>query len=401
MLDLLLSNGRVLAKSGLLSLGYVGIAGGRIATVGAGHPDPVLVAQHQIDLAGATVAPGLIDLHMHGGDDHDAMDATPAALEGMARHVARHGVTAFLAATMSSSHGPLIAALENIRAAMGRDLGGAQLLGSYVEGPYLSPSRAGAHDPATLRQAAQGEIEAILQTGAARVVVLAPEPPGAMEAIERLVGEGVVVALGHTTASYEQMVAAAEAGASLVTHLFNAMAPLHHREPGPIGAALTITSLTCELIADLVHLHPAILRLALQAKGASSIALVTDAMRGAGLPDGRYSLGGLPVVVAEGSARLEDGRLAGSVLTMDRAVANMAEVAGLPLEEAWTMASQVPARVLGLSDRKGAIAEGMDADLAVWGSRGEILATLVGGRLVYHARSTRKGARSALDALAQ
>lgn len=385
MLDLLFWNGRILAKEGLLPLGYLGVVQGQIATVGAGHLDPALEARRWVDLKAATLAPGLIDLHMHGGHGHDTMDATPEALEGMAQFAARHGVTSFLAATMSSSQELLIRALRNVRAKMGNDLGGAQLLGAYVEGPYLSPTRAGAHDAAALRQAARDEIEAILATGAARTVVLAPELPGAIDAIRRFVGEGVVVALGHTTASYEQMIAAVDAGASLVTHLFNAMAPLHHREPGPIGAALTVPLLTCELIADLVHVHPAVLRLVWRAKGSSDIALVTDAMRGAGLPNGRYSLGGVPVMVAEGSARLEDGRLAGSVLTLDRATRNMAQVTGLPLEEAWVMGSQVPARVLGLSDCKGAIATGMDADLVMLGSDGEVRATVVAGRFVYEA----------------
>jgi len=387
MLDLLI-RGRILARSGVIPIGFVGVADGQIVAVGAGDPEPSLQAVRRINLDGGMVAPGLVDLHTHGGADHDTMDASPAALQGMSRFVAQHGVTAFLAATMSSPTEPLVRALMNVRAMMGEGLGGAQLLGAYVEGPYLSPSKAGAHDPAALRQAVRREVEAILQTGAARAVVLAPELPGAMDAIRRFVDAGVVVSLGHTSASYEQMVAAAEAGASLVTHLFNAMAPLHHREPGPVGAALTTPSLTCELIADLVHLHPAILRLALKVKGASHIALVTDAMRGAGLPDGRYELGGLPVVVAEGSARLADGRLAGSVLTMERAVANMADVAGLSLEEAWVMGSAVPARVLSLDHRKGSIAEGMDADLALLAPDGAVQATIVGGRVVFEVPTT-------------
>lgn len=387
VLDLLLWNGRILSRRGVLQVGHLGVSEGRIALLREGHPAPELNTRRRIDLGGDTLAPGLIDLHMHGGDGHDAMDATPDALVGMARFAAKHGVTAFLAATMSSPTEALQAALGNIRRMANRDLDGATLLGAYVEGPFLSPSRTGAHDSAALRDAAQEEVDAILESGAVRVLTVAPELPGAIEAIARMTRGGVVVALGHTEATYEQMVAASQAGATLVTHLFNAMAPLHHRQPGPVGAALTLPGLTCELIADLVHLHPVILRLVLRAKGLEGIALVTDAMRGAGLPDGEYSLGGLPVVVAEGSARLRDGRLAGSTLTMDRAVYNIMQEAGLSLEEAWRLGSATPARVLGLEYRKGAIAEGLDADLVVWDAQGHVCCTLVGGRTVYKAPS--------------
>jgi N-acetylglucosamine-6-phosphate deacetylase len=385
MLDMLFWNGRILRRDGVLEVGHVGVKDGRIVCVREGRPRQPLQASHSVDLRGATLAPGLIDLHIHGADGRDAMDATSMALKRMARFVAWHGVTAFLAATMTSDEAAVLAALRTIAAHMGRDLGGARLLGAYVEGPFLSPARAGAHEQAMLREPKAREVDAILETGAPRVVVLAPELPGARKAIERLRHADIIVALGHTAASYDQMVAAAKAGATLVTHLFNAMTSLHHRKPGPVGAALTIDGLTCELIADLVHIHPAVLRLALRAKGLEGVALVTDAMRGAGLPDGEYSLGGLPVVVADGSARLHDGRLAGSVLTMDQAVRNVKDVMGVSLEEAWRLGSTVPARVLGLTEAKGAIAEGLDADLVVCDAEGYVQATIVAGRIVYGA----------------
>ncbi|MGC9359069.1 MAG: N-acetylglucosamine-6-phosphate deacetylase [Anaerolineae bacterium] len=385
MLDMLFWNGRILRRDGVFEIGHAGVKDGRIAFVEEGHPKQRLEAHRRVDLRGATLAPGLIDLHTHGADGHDAMDATSTALEGMARFAARHGVTAFLAATMTSEEPAVLAALRNIKAHMERDLGGARLLGAYVEGPFLSPACAGAHEQAMLCEPTIREVDAILETGAARAVVLAPELPGAGEAIERLTHAGIIVALGHTAASYDQMVAAAEAGATLVTHLFNAMTSLHHRKPGPVGAALTLESLTCELIADLVHIHPAVLRLALRAKGLDGVALVTDAMRGAGLPNGEYSLGGLPVVVANGSARLHDGRLAGSVLTMDQAVRNVKDVMGISLAEAWRLGSAVPARVLGLTGTKGDLAEGMDADLVVCDAEGHVQATMVAGRIVHGA----------------
>ena len=385
MLDMLFWNGRILTQDGVLDVGHVGAKDGRIVSVHEGYPNQRVEAHRRLDMRGATLAPGLIDLHTHGADGHDAMDATPTALEGMARFAARHGVTAFLAATMTSEESAVLAALRNIKGHMRRDLAGARLLGAYVEGPFLSPARAGAHEQSVLRAPTPREVKAILETGAARVVVIAPELPGAGDAIERLAQAGVIAALGHTAASYGQMVAAAEAGATLVTHLFNAMTSLHHRNPGPVGAALTVDGLTCELIADLVHIHPEVLRLAVRAKGLDGIALVTDAMRGAGLPDGEYSLGGLPVVVANGSARLRDGRLAGSVLTMDRAVRNLKDVMEISLAEAWRLGSAVPARVLGLADTKGAIAEGMDADLVVCDAEGRVRATMVAGRIVHGA----------------
>jgi N-acetylglucosamine-6-phosphate deacetylase len=194
-----------------------------------------------------------------------------------------------------------------------------------------------------------------------------------------------VVAAGHTRASYEELLAAVELGISQVTHLFNAMEPLHHRKPGVVGGALSLDALRCELIADNVHIHPAVLKMAVRAKGVDGVMLVTDAMSGTGMPDGEYMLGGLRVTVRGGEARLADGTLAGSTLTVDRAVANIMAAAEIPLREALTMATRTPARALGLEGHKGAIARGMDADLVALDEGARVRLTIVGGRVVYEA----------------
>ena len=196
---------------------------------------------------------------------------------------------------------------------------------------------------------------------------------------------GAIVAAGHTRASYKKLLAAVELGVTQVTHLFNAMEPLHHRKPGVVGAALSLDALRCELIADNVHIHPAVLKVAVRAKGVDGIILVTDAMSGTGMPDGQYTLGGLLVTVHLGEARLADGTLAGSTLTVDRAVANIMAAAEIPLNDALTMATRTPARAIGLGARKGAIAPGLDADLIALDDDLRVRLTIVGGRVVYDA----------------
>jgi len=229
------------------------------------------------------------------------------------------------------------------------------------------------------------ELRDMLETGVVRLLTLAPELPGMSAVVDSALERGVVLAAGHTRATWEEMVAAAERGVRHVTHLFNGMEPLHHRQPGVVGAALTLSAVTCQLIADNIHVHPAVLNLAWRAKGTDGIALVTDAMRGAGMPDGIYTLGGLEVHVQNGVARLPAGNLAGSTLTMERAVVNMMAATGLPLVEALRMATVVPARVLGLGGHKGCLAPGYDADLVVLDGQCRVCQTVIGGDVLYSA----------------
>jgi len=375
--DLLLHGGRVLPPAGPPGEGWVLIRAGRIEAVGAGDPPAVNVPR--LDLAGALAAPGFIDLHVHGGDGVDFSSASGEEIgRAIALH-ARHGTTGLLATTLSAAPDPLLAAVREIAAARAPGL-----LGAHLEGPFLSPARAGAQDPAHIRDPDRAELERLLEAGAGtvRIVTLAPERPRALATTALLRRAGVVAAVGHSDASWDEARAAFAAGATHAVHLFNGMRPLHHREPGVIGAALADPAVTCELICDGHHLHPGTIALVHALKGADGAVLVTDAMAAAGLPDGEYGLGTLDVVVAGGRAGLAEGVvLAGSTLTMDRAV-RTAVAAGVPVDDALRMASATPARVLGLELTKGALAPGHDADVVVLDDVLAVRATIVGGRVL-------------------
>lgn len=311
------------------------------------------------------IAPGLIDLHVHGGDGADFMDADEHANERILRFHAQHGTTALAATTLSASPGDLHAAVAAIARSAREPTGGAEICAIHLEGPYINRERAGAQDPASIRRPDLQEVHALLALAPRMkwLMTVAPEIEGVRELIERY-RETITFSIGHTAAGYSEAVAALEWGASHFTHLFNAMSGLHHRDPGVAGAALTSERATAELIADGIHVHPAILRLATQTMPRRT-ALITDAMRACGLADGTYKLYRHDVTVGGGAARLRDGTLAGSVLTLERAVQNMVEQAGLPFEAVLPLATEVPARILGIDDRKGKLAGGYDADVVV------------------------------------
>jgi len=361
---------------------WVWVQGGRI--VGVGTQDaPLGMHPEVIDLQGRILAPGFIDLHVHGALGRDTMDADPEALRAMARFYAAHGVTGFLATTMTAPSDAILAALEAVGRARAEGTGGAALLGAHVEGPYLDVERRGCQDASLVRPAEPAEYRRLLDTGVVRLLTLAPEYPENRELLCEAVSRGIAVAAGHTRASYDDMVRAVEMGVSQVTHLFNGMEPLHHRTPGAVGAALALDAIRCQVIADNVHLHPATLKLAARAKGPDGVILVTDAMAGTGMPDGEYPLGGVVVTVRDGIARDPDGALAGSTLTMERAVANMAAASGMGLAAALTMATHTPARALGIGERKGRVAPGYDADLVALEEDLTVALTMVAGEVVF------------------
>jgi N-acetylglucosamine-6-phosphate deacetylase len=386
MTSKLLHNATVYADDSILEDGWVLVQGARVARVGQGAL-PALASVERIDLRGQALAPGFIDIHVHGALGHDTMDATPPALQEMARFYARHGVTGFLATTMSNPPGPILAALQNIALVQSLGTGGAALLGAHVEGPYLDPERAGAQDPGHIRRAQVDEYRNMFHTGVVKVLTLAPEYSPNQELIPFAVAHGAAVAAGHTRASYDEMCRAVELGVTQVTHLFNGMEALHHRKPGVVGAGLSLDALRCQLIADNIHIHPAVLKLAVRAKGLQGILLVSDAMSGTGMPDGDYDLGGQAVTVRDGVARIAagaaEGALAGSTLTMERAVHNIMAATGLSLAEALTMASRNPALAIGLHDRKGSIAVDKDADLIALDGGLNVTLTMVAGEIVY------------------
>jgi N-acetylglucosamine-6-phosphate deacetylase len=354
---------RIVTPSGTVP-GEVVVADGRIVEV---HPAP------RGDPG--WLVPGYVDLHVHGGGGAQCNTADPDEIAAVARFHATHGTTALLATTVAAPIDELEAALRAIAA--------TGVLGAHLEGPFISRRRPGAMDPETFVDPDPRVLERLLAFGGVRLMTLAPELPGALELIGLLVQAGVVASLGHSDATYVEAGAAVGAGARAATHLFNAMRPLHHREPGVAGAALDLPELSCELICDGVHADPAALRLAYRAKGLAGIRLATDATEAAGMPDGEYRLGRAAVMVRAGIARTAGGAaLAGSTLTMDAAVRNAVRFLGLTVEEAVALASTNPARLLGLGDRKGAIAPGMDADLVVLDDALNVRATMIGGAWV-------------------
>jgi N-acetylglucosamine-6-phosphate deacetylase len=341
-----------------------------------------------IDAGGWLVLPGFADVHVHGGGGADFMHGTVDAVRQVARTHARYGTTSLLATTLTASRADTDAAIAAARTVMeaGPGEGEARVLGIHLEGPYLCAAKRGAQPEAFIRPPDTEELMhwITLSRNTIRRITLAPEIAGAEEVIRLARSHNITASLGHTNATAAEAEAAIEWGATAATHLFNAMPPLHHRQPGAVGAALARPEIICEVIADGVHLDPLIVRLIVAAKGPAGLVLITDAIEGAAMPDGRYELGGHPIFVQNGTAAFADGTLAGSVLTMNRAFANLRRFAPVSLPEAARLSSGNALRQLGLSEKLGAIAPGKTADLAVvHPETGEVAWTLVGGRVAY------------------
>jgi N-acetylglucosamine-6-phosphate deacetylase len=321
---------------------------------------------------GGILVPGFVDIHVHGGDGADFMDAHEEASSRILGFHATHGTTALAATTLSASRADLHAAVETIANVSGERAGAAEIVGVHLEGPFINPTRAGAQDRGSIRAADIHELAALIAEAPRLrwIVTIAPEIEGARGLIEHF-RDRVLFSIGHTAADHATAVAAIEWGACHFTHLYNAMTPLHHRDPGVVGAAFTSIDATAELIADGVHVHPAALRVAVNAMP-HRIALITDAMRACGLTEGTYRLYDYEVMVADGAARLADGTLAGSVLTMGEAVKNMLELAGLPIETVIPLATEVPARIAAVADRKGKLETRYDADVVALTERFEV-----------------------------
>jgi N-acetylglucosamine-6-phosphate deacetylase len=358
----LLGGGRVVTPEGVQSDAWVRISNGRIAEISSTRPDGEAPVH---DLQGAWLLPGYIDLHMHGGGGHNVADSREAMEQAVAFHLS-HGTTATLISFVTAdepSHSRQLRWAAELAAREGGH--GARVLGSHLEGPFLSARRCGAQNEAHMVAPDPARLERLMAIAGEtlRMVTIAPELPGALDLIETLSQAGVIAAMGHSDATYEQALEGIRAGATHATHLFNAMPPLLHRRPGLVGAALE-AGLTCELINDGRHVHPAIVKLVFEL--IDSPALVTDAIDAAGVGDGRFELGGQEVIVSDGEARLAaTGSLAGSTLTMDVALRNAVKVCGLSIERASAAASLVPARALRADHELGSIAPGKYADLVV------------------------------------
>jgi len=362
------------------------IVDGIISAVGARAEVHIPPNARVLDFGDAVLAPGLIDIHIHGGAGHDVMEGSDESLAAVERLMTKHGVTGYCPTTVTAAVNATLRSLDALGKAVeraARDSGDgkrARPLGVHFEGPFLSHAKRGVHPPALLQPASRELFERMWQAAGGRVSVMtiAPEIEGALDLIAEASRRGVCVSLGHSDAELPQAREAIEAGARHATHTFNAMRALDHRQPGLLGAVLTDRTVTADIIVDGIHVDPVIVDLFLRAKGVEGAVLITDAISATGMPDGTYMLGGFPVQVHDGRCEF-DGRLAGSVLTLDRALRNIMKFASIRLQSAIRMATLNPASVLGITKRKGNLSVGADADIAVFTPAGEVVRTIVGG----------------------
>ncbi|WP_409344768.1 N-acetylglucosamine-6-phosphate deacetylase [Paenibacillus sp. MBLB4367] len=357
---------------------------GRIRSVHIGSDSKVAAADADsfLDGGGRLLIPGMIDVHIHGADGFDMMDGTVRSVEAVSEACARTGCTSFLATSVSSSLEDLLAMIGNVSRVAGKEPG-ALIAGLHLEGPYLNVKRKGMQNERHLRHPDREEMERILQQAGplVKMVTLAPELPGGLDLIRMLAERGIIAAVAHTDATYEEAKEAFRTGASHVTHCCNGMRPIHHRDPGLVVAAFEEPHVSVQAIVDDVHLHPAMVRLLYREKGAERMVLITDALQAMGMGDGEYRFGGHDVRVSGGVATLKDGTLASSTVTMNEALAKAVK-AGIPLHDAVRMATETPAEVLGLAN-KGKLAPGADADLVLLNERFEVVWTMIGGRIAF------------------
>ena len=348
---------RLLTENGWLDEHQLCIEQGRITAI---EPIPAGVTVRDTEL----LCPAYIDIHVHGGAGVDVMDEAPGTLDKLAMHKAREGVASWLPTTVTAPKKSIYLALERIAQRYHAGGPGAQVLGSYLEGPYFTPQNKGAHPPELFRELHLSELDELIAVSrqTLRVVALAPEKPGALQAIQHLKQHDVRVMLGHSAATWEQTTAALDAGADGLVHCYNGMTGLHHREPGMVGAGLTDPRSWLELIADGHHVHPAAMKLCCCC-AKDRVVLITDAMQAAGMSDGNYTLCGETVEMRGGIVRTASGGLAGSTLSLDTAVRNMVELTGITPAEAIHMASLHPARLLGIDHQLGSLEVGKQASI--------------------------------------
>lgn len=375
-----LKNVKVYIKNVGIVKTNIGIENGRIAYIGnEENIEPIFETD-------GIVVPGFIDEHIHGAGGADAMDGTVEALQTISEFLAREGTTGFLATTMTQSPENITNALKAVKKVREKgEYKGAEVLGVHLEGPFISPKHVGAQP---LEYVAMPDAELFDKYNEAsgnsiKIVTLAPEVEGGLGLVKHLSNIGVVASVGHTGGKYADVVNAVAAGATNVTHTYNAQTGLHHREAGVVGAAMLLDELNCEMICDTIHVSVPAIKLVIKNKPHDKYTLITDAMRAKGMPDGKSELGGQEVFVNNGEARLADGTLAGSVLKMNVAVKNLVEKAGVPFTDAIDFATYNPAKNIGVLNERGTIEVGKRADLTVLNSDFEVLYTLVNGKIVY------------------
>lgn len=371
---------RLVAPEKTIENPVVVVEDGVIASI-ASRGQAEVPAGRRLDFAGCTLVPAFFDVHIHGSAGHDVMEATPEAFATIGRFLARHGVGAYLATTVTMPIDATLTSLEGMARMLGGKEYGARPLGIHIEGPFLSPHKKGAH-PARLLQTPSVELfdrmwEA--SAGTIRLMTIAPELPNALEAIERAARLGVRVSLGHSDADASEAKAGVRAGAVSATHTFNAMRNFDHKASGLVGEVLTNDHLFAELICDGFHVDPAAVNIYWRCKGPKRAILITDAMIAAGMPDGIYKLGELDVRVKDGKCILDENTLAGSTLTLDRGVKNFAEFTGAPIEQVARLASRNPARMIGVDGETGSLAVGRSADITVLSAKNEVVETILRG----------------------
>lgn len=381
------TNATVYTPDEVISGGTVLVENGIIKAIYKAVETPSDTGYATVDLGGSKLVPGFIDVHVHGGGGYDAMSGRKTDIDGMSLFHAAQGTTAFLPTTLTAEHDQIEQSIRAIVSVMEEGTNGAEVIGIHLEGPFLNVERSGAQNPAFIRKPSVEELKRFLELGKGhvRLMTIAPEMEGAMELIQYAVSQNVTISIGHSDATFDIVKQAVAHGASHITHLFNGMRPLHHREPGVVGAALMLDDLTVEMICDGHHVAEELVRYVFHVKAAPKVVLITDAMSAAGLADGDdYDLGGLPCYLKDGQVRLKSTHdLAGSTLTTGQALRNAMRFTDGALEHVLPALTINPARQVGFDRRKGSIEVGKDADFVVLDAECEVQATIVGGRCVY------------------
>lgn len=373
-----ITGGKVITGEEILQGKSVIIHEGKIADITSHIPGGI----GTIDAEGCFVSPGFMDIHIHGIGGHDTMDGSYETIDSMSKHLASHGVTSFLPTTVTDDIEVTKKAVHSVKESMIKGVSGAKPLGVHLEGPFLSVNAKGAHNEVFLKEPSIDLLSYLCDGDFSTVkrITIAPELNNAEGFIKFIVGQGIIASLGHSDGTYEDTMRAIELGVTHSTHLYNAMKGFNHREPGVVGAIFD-SRINTEIIADGIHVHFAAIRTAIAIKGYKSCALITDALRPCCLGDGVFNFGGLEVHVIKDEARLKNGKLAGSTLTLDKAVRNIIHNTNLCIPEAVSMASSVPARICNVDDAKGYIKAGYDADIAIFDKDINVQTTIIGGKI--------------------
>jgi N-acetylglucosamine-6-phosphate deacetylase len=378
---MLITNARIYQADGVFRAGWLRVEGSAIAEMGEGAlPADSMV----VDAGGQRIVPGFMNVHIHGFMGWDVNAPDPDHTRRLGEVLAQHGVTAWLPTVAAEGHEETLAALRAVRQAIAEPGTGAEAVGIHLEGPFLNPLRRGAFTPQSLREPNLAELQEYIEAagGLIRRLTLAPELPGALELVRYCRAHQIVPVMGHSDATYEQALAGVAAGIGGVTHCYNAMRPIHHREPGNIAATFTLR-IPAEMITDGVHVHPAAVRMAHLCLGPTAMMIITDSVAMAGLPDGEYPVYGDVYILKDGQVHNREGSLAGSSLAMNVGLRNATQFLGLPLEQVLPMATTTPLVGSGAEGRKGVLAPGRDADLVLLDEDLNVLRTMVRGRWVF------------------